>query len=163
MSHLLLVLNAGSSSLKFSCYLSPEHGPWLLDTRGQMEAIGSAPRFTIRDAAATTLLDQLLPANLQHGTETLITLNAWLQGRYPQAKLLGVGHRVVHGGSQFTQPVIVNPQILAELKKLVPLAPLHQPYHLAAIEALLQQQPDVPQVACFDTTFHRGQPSVAQL
>jgi acetate kinase len=76
---------------------------------------------------------------------------------------LGVGHRVVHGGAQFKGPTIVRPEVVAELKQLIPLAPLHQPYNLAAIEAVSERLPDVPQVACFDTSFHRGQPAVAEL
>jgi len=73
----------------------------------------------------------------------------------------GVGHRVVHGGPRFAQPVVVTPQVLEELRRLVPLAPLHQPHNLAAIDAVTARLPEVPQVACFDTSFHRGQPEVA--
>ena len=76
---------------------------------------------------------------------------------------MGVGHRVVHGGARFTGPTVVNPEVLAALRELVPLAPLHQPHNLAAIEAVSERLPDVPQVACFDTSFHRGQPAVAEL
>ena len=71
---------------------------------------------------------------------------------------LAVGHRVVHGGTRFSGPTVVNPEVLAALRELVPLAPLHQPYNLAAIEAVSERLPDVPQVACFDTSFHRGHP-----
>ena len=77
--------------------------------------------------------------------------------------MLGVGHRVVHGGARFPGPTIISPEVLAELRKLIPLAPLHQPHNLAAIDAVSAQLPDVPQVACFDTSFHRGQPEVAEL
>ena len=77
--------------------------------------------------------------------------------------MLGVGHRVVHGGPRFAGPTIVTPEVLAELRELIPLAPLHQPYNLAAIEAVFARLPGVPQVACFDTSFHRGQPAVAEL
>jgi acetate kinase len=77
--------------------------------------------------------------------------------------VLGVGHRVVHGGAHYTGPCIVTPKVLEDLRALVPLAPLHQPYNLAAIDAVSAQLPDVPQVACFDTSFHRGQPAVAEL
>ena len=77
--------------------------------------------------------------------------------------MLGVGHRVVHGGARFAGPTIVTPQVLAELRKLVPLAPLHQPHNLAAIDAVSERLPGVPQVACFDTSFHRGQPAVAEV
>jgi acetate kinase len=82
---------------------------------------------------------------------------------YGAARVVGVGHRVVHGGAQFAGPTVVTPQILADLHRLEPLAPLHQPYNLAAIEAVWERLPGVPQVACFDTSFHRGQPAVAQI
>ena len=75
----------------------------------------------------------------------------------------GVGHRVVHGGARYTGPTIVTPEVLADLRALIPLAPLHQPYNLAAIDAVAERLPGVPQVACFDTSFHRGQPAVAEL
>jgi len=87
----------------------------------------------------------------------------WLRETFGGARILGVGHRVVHGGPRHAGPVIVTPELLAELHELTPLAPLHQPYNLAAIEAVAQRLPDVPQVACFDTSFHRGQAPVAQL
>jgi acetate kinase len=90
-------------------------------------------------------------------------LAAWLRGRYAGARVLGVGHRVVHGGARYSGPVVVTPPVLEDLRALVPLAPLHQRYNLAAIEAVAERLPDVPQVACFDTSFHRGQPEVAQL
>ena len=76
---------------------------------------------------------------------------------------LAVGHRVVHGGTRFSGPIVVNPEVLAALRELVPLAPLHQPHNLAAIEAVSERLPDVPQVACFDTSFHCGHPAVAEL
>ena len=87
----------------------------------------------------------------------------WLRSKYGGSRVVGVGHRVVHGGARFTGPTVVNPEVLAALRELVPLAPLHQPHNLAAIEAVSERLPDVPQVACFDTSFHRGQPAVAEL
>ena len=90
-------------------------------------------------------------------------LAEWLRSRYGGARVLGVGHRVVHGGATFAGPTIVTPEVLAELRALVPLAPLHQPHNLAAIEAVAERLPGVPQVACFDTSFHRGQPAVAEV
>lgn len=84
-------------------------------------------------------------------------------GRATRGRVLGVGHRVVHGGAKFTAPTVITPQVLEDLRTLVPLAPLHQPYNLAAIEAVAERLPAVPQVACFDTSFHRGQPAVAEL
>lgn len=82
---------------------------------------------------------------------------------YGGARVLGTGHRVVHGGARYSCPTVVNPQVLGELHRLVPRAPLHQPYNLAAIEAVSERLPDVPQIACFDTSFHRGQPAVAEV
>jgi len=163
MDDFALVLNAGSSSLKFCVYRRPVGAHWLLDLRGQIEGIGTAPHLSAKDSADSKVADQKLPSTVSDGRLALDALAAWLRGKYGQAKLLGVGHRVVHGGAQFTQPTIVNKQVLAELEKLIPLAPLHQPYNLAAIEAVFERMPEVPQVACFDTAFHRGQPAVAEL
>ena len=86
-----------------------------------------------------------------------------MRSRYGNARVLGVGHRVVHGGAKFSGPTVVTPSVLDDLRKLVPLAPLHQPYNLAAIEAVAARLPGVPQVACFDTSFHRGQAAVAEV
>ena len=100
---------------------------------------------------------------MHDGRTALDSLAAWLRTRYGGARVLGVGHRVVHGGAKFAGPTIVTPQVLEELRTLVPLAPLHQPYNLAAIDAVSERLPGVPQVACFDTSFHRGQSAVAEL
>lgn len=163
MDDFVLVLNAGSSSLKFCVYRRPTGAQWGLDLRGQIEGIGTDPRLSAKDSANNKVTDQALTSTVSDGRLALDALAAWLRGKYGQAKVLGVGHRVVHGGAQFTEPTIVNKQVLADLQKLIPLAPLHQPYNLAAIEAVFERMPDVPQVACFDTAFHRGQPAVAEL
>lgn len=163
MDDFALVLNAGSSSLKFNVYRRSSGAQWGLDLRGQIEGIGTSPRLSAKDSQDSKVSDQVLPSTVSDGRLALDALAAWLRGKYGQAKLLGVGHRVVHGGAQFTQPTIVNRQVLAELQRLIPLAPLHQPYNLAAIEAVFERMPDVPQVACFDTAFHRGQSAVAEL
>jgi acetate kinase len=163
MDEFALVLNAGSSSLKFCVYRRPAAASWSLEARGQIEGIGTSPRMTVRDGAGEALVDQRLDATVSDGRRALDTLAEWLRSRYGGARVLGVGHRVVHGGARFTGPVIVTPQILEELRTLVPLAPLHQPHNLAAIEAVLERLPGIPQVACFDTSFHRGQPAVAEL
>ena len=130
----VLVLNAGSSSLKFCVFARPGTGPWRPEARGQVESV---------DAALDALAD-------------------WL-GSNDGMRVLGVGHRVVHGGPRHGGPAVVTPELLAELRELAPLAPLHQPQNLAAIEAVAERLPGVPQVACFDTSFHRGQPAVAQV
>ena len=163
MDDYALVLNAGSSSLKFCVYRRPTHEGWGLEARGQIDGIGTAPRLTAKDEAGAALVDQKLEGTVKDGKAALDCLAGWLRERYGGARVLGVGHRVVHGGAQFAQPCIVTPEVLTALRALVPLAPLHQPYNLAAIEAVSAQIPDVPQVACFDTSFHRGQPAVAEL
>ncbi|HTO53687.1 MAG TPA: acetate/propionate family kinase [Myxococcota bacterium] len=163
MNGYLLVVNAGSSSLKFCVFQRPAGGDWQADLRGQIEGIGSAPRLRVKDGAGKTVEDKSLAESVDDGRAALDALAPWLRGRYGQARLLGVGHRVVHGGASHTKPAIVTPDLLRDLRELVPLAPLHQPHNLAAIEAVELRLPGVPQVACFDTSFHRGQPAVAEL
>jgi acetate kinase len=164
MDDYAIVLNAGSSSLKFCIYHRPAPDAWRLDTRGQIEGIGTAPRFMAKDDAGARVADQQFDRRDVHdGRTALDTLAVWLRARYGGARVLGVGHRVVHGGARFTGPVRITPQVLEELRTLIPLAPLHQPHNLAAIEAVFDRLPDVPQVACFDTSFHRGQPPVAEV
>jgi acetate kinase len=159
-----LVLNAGSSSLKFCVYQRPEGESWRLGARGQVEGIGTSPRLSAKDDGGKSLVNENLDAGVvRNGGDAIAALAAWLRARYGGARVLGVGHRVVHGGARFTGPTVVNRQTLAELYELVPLAPLHQPYNLAAIEAVFERLPDVPQVACFDTSFHRSYPPVAEL
>jgi acetate kinase len=163
MTDYALVLNAGSSSLKFCVYERPEAGAWMLASRGQIEGIGTAPRFSAKDGTGTRLDDRALDLSVKDGRAALETLAAWLRTRHGGARVLGVGHRVVHGGAAYAGPVVVTPQVLDDLRQLIPLAPLHQPYNLGAIEAVSERLPDVPQVACFDTSFHRGQPAVAEV
>jgi acetate kinase len=158
-----LVLNAGSSSLKFCVYRHGDSGRWGLEARGQIEGIGVAPRFSAKDTHGAKLVDDQLSAEVCDGRAALNVLADWLRATYGGGRVLGVGHRVVHGGARFASPTIVSRQILAELHELTPLAPLHQPYNLAAIEAVFERLPGVPQVACFDTSFHRSHPAVADL
>lgn len=161
MNNYALVLNAGSSSLKFCLFERPAGEGWRMAARGQIEGIGTAPRLCVKDANGEKLADQ--DVSVGDGHEAVEALAAWLRSKYGGASVLGIGHRVVHGGSHFTGPTILNDRVLTELYDLVPLAPLHQPYNLAAIEAAFKRLPGVPQVACFDTSFHRGQPAVAEL
>ena len=164
MDDYVIVLNAGSSSLKFSLYCRPESGSWGLGARGQIEGIGTSPRFSAKSGSGDRLTDEALDkTTVRDGRGALDALAKWLRSTYGGARVLGVGHRVVHGGARFAGPTLITPPVLAELKKLIPLAPLHQPHNLAAVEAVAEQLPNVPQVACFDTSFHRGQPAVAEL
>ena len=164
MGDYVLVLNAGSSSLKFSVYRRSDSHALEIDARGQIDGIGSAPRFTAaRGDGGAGIKDEGLNAAVCDAPSALEHLAGWLRSRYVGAQVLGVGHRVVHGGPRYTQPVLVTPAVLADLRALVPLAPLHQPHNLAAIEAVSERLTGVPQVACFDTSFHRGQPAVATL
>ncbi len=161
MDDFALVLNAGSSSLKFCVYRRPDAGAWGLEARGQIEGIGTAPHFTVKDGAGATVADEAIDARVRDGAAAIDALAAWLRGRYAGARVRGVGHRVVHGGPTFAAPTVITPDVLQELRRLVPLAPLHQPHNLAAIDAVAARLPDVPQVACFDTSFHRGQAAMA--
>ena len=163
MDDYALVLNAGSSSLKFCVFQRPEGEGWRLEARGQVEGIGTSPRLSVKGANGESLAKQDLDAAVKDGRDAVAALAAWLRSKYAGSRVLGVGHRVVHGGSQFRSPTILDRRVLDELKELVPLAPLHQPYNLAAIEAVFERLPGVPQVACFDTSFHRGQSAVAEL
>jgi acetate kinase len=158
-----LVLNAGSSSLKFCVYRRPAGGHWHLESRGQIDGIGTAPHLKAKDADGNPLADHDLEHGIKDGKQALASLAEWLRWQYSGAHVVAVGHRVVHGGPHFAEPVVVNPKVLEELHSLIPLAPLHQPYNLAAIDSVYERLPDVPQVACFDTSFHRGQPAVAEL
>jgi acetate kinase len=161
MDDYALVLNAGSSSLKFCVYERPPGQRWRLEARGQIEGIGTAPRLSVKDENGETFAKQ--DVAVHDAQEALDTLAAWLRSKYNRSRLLGVGHRVVHGGARFTGPTIITADVLRELHQLIPLAPLHQPYNLAAIQAVFERLPGIRQVACFDTSFHRGQSAVAEL
>src|SRR4051794_8256065 len=162
MSDALLVLNAGSSSLKFSLF-TDERRPRSF-ARGQIEGLETAPRLTARGEDGF-LLERSWPADTRLGHEAAIaTLLGWGGDALLGARsVVAVGHRVVHGGALYTDPVVVDASILDGLHALIPLAPLHQPHSLAAIAAVAQKIPGVPQVACFDTAFHRTQPELAQM
>jgi len=158
-----LVLNAGSSSLKFCVYQRATGGAWRLDSRGQVEGIGTKPQFEAKNESGVMIAEETLGEEVRDGRTALDALATWLRDRYGGSRVLGVGHRVVHGGTRFATPTVVTADVLDHLRRLVPLAPLHQPHNIAAIESVAEQLPDVPQVACFDTGFHRGQPAVAEL
>ena len=162
MSDAILVLNAGSSSIKFSLFLDQE-GILALLLGGQLEGLYTEPRFKARDAAGALLGERCWAAGETLGHEGgLSYLAAFVREHLGAHRLAAVGHRVVHGGLRYSAPVRLTPTILGELEQFIPLAPLHQPHNLAPIRLLFARLPDLPQVACFDTAFHREQPEVAQ-
>src|SRR5437879_1894527 len=162
MADAILVLTAGSSSVKFSVFLPGDPPEELL--RGQIEGLSTQPRFQARDHAGSVVGDKQWPAGTKLEHEGAIEfLLAWGRGGpLRNHQIVAAGHRIVHGGLKFSQPVLIDSDVLAALEALVPLAPLHQPHNLAAIKALVQRLPELPQVACFDTAFHRSQPPLAQ-
>jgi acetate kinase len=163
MGRAIVIVNAGSSSIKFSLFL--ERGDDLVpDVRGQMEGIYTFPRFTAKNPDGSLKTENSWPQGTQLGHDgSLEHIVAFLRTELVDDQLIGVGHRVVHGGQKYTQPVQVDSNILTELEKFIPLAPLHQPHNLTPIRRLLERVPDLPQVACFDTSFHRTTPPVAQM
>ena len=160
MSEALIgVINAGSSSLKFSVYASDE---CLLN--GQVEGIGAHPAVKVKSGKGEALSPPDFSATPPATAgEALITLLPWLQGWLAGRPLAAIGHRVVHGGPKYGAPARVTPALIEELKAFIPLAPLHQPHNLSSIEAALERNPELPQVVCFDTAFHRSIPEVAQV
>ena len=162
MPDAIAVLNAGSSSLKFSLFAEAD-GALELTARGQTEGLYTSPRFVAKDRDGKTLGEKSWGEGVRLGHDgALDHLVAFVRAELGAQRLIGVGHRVVHGGLEYSRPVRVDAKILSALEKYIPLAPLHQPHNLAPIRALLQRTPDLPQVACFDTAFHRVQPEVAQ-
>ena len=158
----IAVLNAGSSSLKFSLFVAQAGGLDLI-ARGQAEGLFTSPRFVAKDAQGNVLDEKAWGEGVALGHEgALDHLVAVLRAKFGGHRLSAVGHRVVHGGQEYARPIRVTPAIVEALEKYVPLAPLHQPHNLSPIKLLLSRDPSLPQVACFDTAFHRGQPRVAQ-
>ena len=158
----IAVLNAGSSSLKFSLFAARD-GELELTVRGQAEGLYTLPRFVAKNAAGTVIGEKSWGETVRLGHEgALEHLVAFLRSEVGDHRLIGIGHRVVHGGLEYTQPVRLDSAVLVALEKYIPLAPLHQPHNLAPIRALLARSPELRQVACFDTAFHSGAPAVAQ-
>lgn len=160
MTHAVLALNAGSSSIKFALYAVSADPVLQLRCRGQLEDLGDDPHFEAADADGQTLADE--GWNCGSADACVAPLLAWITNQLDGDELLGVGHRIVHGGREFHAPVRVDDEVLGALQQLVPLAPLHQPHNLAPIRALRQRQPELSQVACFDTAFHHTMPAVAK-
>lgn len=158
----IVVVNAGSSSIKFSAYRAGQGIPAAVHFKGQVEGIGSAPRMVARDAGGAKIAERRWPADQQLHHEAIFeTLTDWVKEHLDQVPA-AIGHRIVHGGSRFAGPVRIDREVLDELDALCPLAPLHQPHNLAAVRAIAAIAPALPQVACFDTAFHHDQPEVAR-
>jgi acetate kinase len=158
----IAVLNAGSSSIKFSLFAAQD-GELTLAGRGQAEGLYTAPHFVAKNAAGKVVSEHSWGEGTKLGHDgALDHLVTFVRERLADHRLIAVGHRVVHGGLDYALPVRVDASVLATLEKYVPLAPLHQPHNLAPIRTLLARNPQLPQVACFDTAFHRAQPPVAQ-
>lgn len=163
MSDAILVLNAGSSSIKFSMF-GVRTGAPALECRGQIEGIYTTPRFAAADAAGNTVAQRAWDEGARIGHDgALAHVLGYVRDALGTRHLAGVGHRVVHGGLDHAQPARVDGDVLGALERLAPLAPLHQPHNLAPIRALLDASPELPQVACFDTAFHRSCPELAQM
>jgi acetate kinase len=163
MADAILVLNAGSSSIKFSLFVA--RGEILeLGVRGQVEGLYTAARFVSKAPDGAVKADKSWPAGVELGQDgALDHLIGYLRSELADDRLMGIGHRVVHGGRIYRQPVRVDAEVLKALETFVPLAPLHQPHNLAPIRRALERAPELPQVACFDTSFHRTQPDLAQM
>ena len=163
MADLIIVLNAGSSSLKFTIYSAHGEKPGVLYD-GQIEGILTETRFKAKDGTGKVVEEKTWPPGSALDHEGAIdALFAWGKGvLHSTDRIAAVGHRVVHGGLRYTKPTLVNEKILTDLEEFIPLAPLHQPHNLAPIRALGKRSPGLPQVACFDTSFHTSIPAVGQ-
>jgi acetate kinase len=157
----ILVANAGSSSVKFQIFGIEQDGGLKRYIKGQMDGVGSRPRLRVVAADGAVLVDRIYEdETVQDVASALTTAGAWLRDEL-KIDPIAIGHRVVHGGPDYATPVRVDQDVLARLERYVSLAPLHQPYNLAPIRSILVRFPDLPQIACFDTAFHRGHGALA--
>jgi acetate kinase len=162
MDDVILVLNSGSSSIKFSVFVERADQVHL-KLRGQIEGIYSSPRFVAKNSAGMEIGAHKWDEGVRLAHEGAVAyLTEFLSGQREENHLIAVGHRVVHGGHEFSYPTLITPQVLAKLERLTPLAPLHQPHNLLPIRLVNQRRPALPQVACFDTAFHCTQGGLAQ-
>ena len=162
MADSLLVINAGSSSIKFQLFEVAVHDQLELRLNGQIDGIGSQPRLLAKSAAGDVVADKAWPAAQVSTVPAALDMAIpFLREQVAGGLPLAVGHRVVHGGPEFSHPALVTESVLRRLERLAPLAPLHQLNNLAPIQAIMRRHPGLPQVACFDTAFHRGHPEIA--
>jgi acetate kinase len=159
----VLTLNAGSSSLKFAAFSVAESGALNLLASGQIQGIGATPRGAVTAAATGEKTDLVFDPSLGRVDHqaAIDAILVWLRKAGDDSSVSAVGHRVVHGGPDLAEPMLIDAAVLAKLQRLVPLAPLHQPHNIAGIEAAMKAFPSTPQVACFDTAFHRSHPFVS--
>ncbi|MGA7328588.1 MAG: acetate kinase [Rhodomicrobium sp.] len=151
----ILVANAGSSSVKFQVFDIAKAGGLEPKVKGKVDGIGTKPVLSAKDANGETLIDRKYSTQaMPDVASALHILGAWMAEDL-RIDPIAVGHRVVHGGPEFDRPVLIDQSVLGRLEKYIPLAPLHQPHNLAPIRSLLKKRPDLPQIACFDTAFHR--------
>lgn len=164
MKNGILTINAGSSSIKFALFplarpLSPA-----AEVYGQIDGIGTnATKLVAKDRSGQRIADQLIAGEAVSHDQAFDALLKWFLASQSAWQIVAVGHRVVHGGDLYSQPTVVDAQVIEHLTGFIPLAPLHEPHNVAGIRALQHLLPAVPQIACFDTAFHRSQPEVAQL
>jgi acetate kinase len=161
LASVILTLNAGSSSLKFAAYRCVRDGEPDLLASGQIEGIGATAKGAVKTAAGETAelsFDGSL-ARVDHAAAMGAILD-WLRRAGYESSVAAVGHRIVHGGPDHSTPVLIDDRTLASLRTLIPLAPLHQPHNVAGVEAAMKAFPSIPQVACFDTAFHRSHPFI---
>ena len=161
MAKCIAVVNAGSSSVKFGFYDSEGEETLLL--RGAVEQIGVSPTLSASDGEGNDVVERNWPSDgFTHAQAMTAVLEVAREHLPEGSTIVGVGHRVVHGGTQFAGPAQVTSDVISVLEGFSPLAPLHQPHNLAPIKAIAENRPDIPQVACFDTAFHQTQPHLAQ-
>jgi acetate kinase len=164
MSRGILTINAGSSSIKFALFPLDHPISPIAEVSGQIDGIGAeATKMVAKNRAGERIADQTLSGERVSHAQAFDALLKWFTATHADWEIAAVGHRVVHGGDRYSQPTVIDAQVLTHLTSFTPLAPLHQPHNVAGIVALQTLLPNVPQVACFDTAFHRSQPEVAQM
>ncbi|MGN6582330.1 MAG: acetate/propionate family kinase [Rhizobiaceae bacterium] len=161
MAKAILTLNAGSSSLKFALFRASSKRGLKLLLRGEVEEIGSKPHFWARDPHGTALADEAWPEVAGDIDQLMLRFVGRVEGNLAADGLMVVGHRIVHGGSLYSRPERVTPDLIETLERLTPLAPLHEPRNVQFVRTIAALRPNLPQIACFDTAFHQTMPVVA--
>lgn len=159
----ILTINAGSSSIKFALFPLAQQISPNAEVYGQIDGIGTAnTKLIAKNTSGERIADQILSGDQVSHAHSFDALLQWFTSSHQDWEIIAVGHRVVHGGDRYSQPTLIDPEVLGHLKSFIPLAPLHQPHNVSGINALQTLLPGVPQIACFDTAFHRSQPKVAE-